>query len=62
MSIKNVIILNNALALQRRFGKWMKHPMVAASRNLTLNQLMEMAGVWLPKKTIQDTWQELSQL
>lgn len=47
---------------QRRFGKWMKHPMVAASRSLTLNQLMEMAEVWLPKKTIQDTWQELSQL
>ena len=36
--------------------------MVAASRSLTLNQLMEMAGVWLPKKTIQDTWQELSRL
>ena len=47
---------------QRRFGKWMKHPMVAASRSLTLNQLMEMAGVWLPKKTIRETWQELSRL
>ena len=47
---------------QRRFGKWMKHPMVAASRTLTLGQLMEMAGVWLPKKTIQETWQELSRL
>lgn len=47
---------------QRRFGKWMKHPMVAASRTLTLSQLMEMAGVWLPKKTIQETWQELSRL
>ena len=43
---------------QRRFGKWMKHPMVAASRTL----LMEMAGVWLPKKTIRETWQELSRL
>ncbi len=47
---------------QRRFGKWMKHPMVAASRTLTLGQLMEMAGVWLPKKTIQETWQELRRL
>ena len=47
---------------QRRFGKWMKHPMVAASRTLTLSQLMEMAGVWLPKKTIWETWQELSRL
>ena len=47
---------------QRRFGKWMKHPMVSASRTLTLGQLMEMAGVWLPKKAIQETWQELSRL
>lgn len=47
---------------QRRFGKWMKHPMVTASRSLTLGQLMEMAGVWLPRKTIQDTWQELDRL
>ena len=47
---------------QRRFGKWMKHPMVAASRSLTLGQLIEMAGVWLPRKTIQETWQELSRL
>ena len=47
---------------QRRFGKWMKHPMVAASRTLTLSQLMEIAGVWLPKKTIRETWQELSRL
>ena len=47
---------------QRRFGKWMKPPMVAASRTLTLSQLMEMAGVWLPKKTIRETWQELSRL
>ena len=47
---------------QRRFGKWMKHPVVAASRTLTLSQLMEMAGVWLPKKTIRETWQELSRL
>ena len=47
---------------QRRFGKWLKHPMAAASRTLTLGQLMEMAGVWLPKKTIQETWQELSRL
>lgn len=47
---------------QQRFGKWMKHPMVAASRTLTLGQLMEMAGVWLPKKIIQETWQELRRL
>ena len=47
---------------QRRFGKWMKHPMVKASRTLTLSQLEEMAAVWLPRKTIQETLEELRRL
>lgn len=47
---------------QRRFGKWMKHPMVAAGRSLTLAQLMELAAVYLPKKVIEETHKELSQL
>lgn len=47
---------------QRRFGKWIRHPMVSAGRNLTLAQLMELAGVYLPKNVIQDTWNELKQL
>ena len=47
---------------QRRFGKWMKHPMVAAGRSLTLGQLMELAKIYLPQKIIQDTWNELNQL
>ena len=47
---------------QRRFGKWMKHPMVGAARSLTLDQLMEMAKVWLPQKVIDETWQELKKL
>ena len=47
---------------QRRFGKFMRHPMVNASRSLTLAQLQEMAAVYLPQKTIQDTLQELEQL
>ena len=38
---------------QRRFGK---------SRSLTLAQLAEMAAVWLPQRTIQETIQELRQL
>ena len=46
---------------QRRFGKLMKHPMVGAARSLTLRQLAEMAAVYLPQKTIQDTLRELSQ-
>lgn len=47
---------------QRRFGKLMNHPMVKAARTLTLKQLAEMAAVYLPKKTIDDTIRELQQL
>lgn len=47
---------------QRRFGSFMRHPMVNAARSLTLAQLAEMAAVYLPKKTIQDTLKELEQL
>ena len=47
---------------QRRFGKLMNHPMVNAARSLTLKQLSEMAAVYLPKKTIDDTIRELQQL
>lgn len=47
---------------QRRFGKFMKHPMVSAARSLTLSQLAEMAAVYLPQKTIQDTLRELERL
>ena len=47
---------------QRRFGKWMKHPMVTAGRSLTLAQLIELAGVYLPRKVIDDTLKELKAL
>ena len=43
---------------QRRFGKFMNHPLVGASRSLTLAQLAEMAAVWLPQRTIQETIQQ----
>ncbi len=52
----------SAAVFHRRFGRWMKHPMVAAGRSLTLAQLMELAGVYLPQKTIQDTCKELQML
>ena len=52
----------SAAVFQRRFGRWMNHPMVAAGRSLTLAQLMELAKVYLPNKTIQDTWNELRNL
>ena len=47
---------------QRRFGKLVQHPLVNASRSLTLKQLVEMAKVYLPPKAIQDTLRELQQL
>ena len=40
----------------------MKHPMVSAARSLSLAQLQEMAAVYIPQKTIQDTLKELEQL
>ena len=52
----------SATVFHRRFGKWMKHPMVAAGRTLTLGQLMELAKVYVPQTTIQDTWNELKNL
>lgn len=50
------------LVFQRRFGRWMKHPMVAAGRSLSLAQLAELAGVYLPEKVIRDTIKELQAL
>ena len=47
---------------QRRFGKLMRHPLVGAAHTLTLAQLAEMAAVYLPQKTIQETIRELEQL
>ena len=47
---------------QRRFGKFMKHPMVGAARSLSLSQLQEMAAVYIPQKAIQETLRELEQL
>ena len=48
--------------LQRRFGKWMNHPLAGAAQSLTLAQLVELAYKQLPRKTIQDTLQELERL
>lgn len=47
---------------QRRFGKLMQHPMVSASQSLTLAQTIEMAAVYLPKKTIEETLAELKRI
>lgn len=48
--------------LQRRFGRWLEHPVVRSARSLTLAQLAEMAAVWLPRSVIRDTLEELRRL
>ena len=58
-------LLNNPKSravFQRRFGKLMRHPMVGAAHSLTLGQLSEMAAVYLPRKTIEETMKELKEL
>ena len=47
---------------QRRFGKWMKHPLVGAAQSLTLAQLVEMAKLYIPQNTIRETLEELRRL
>lgn len=64
-SIKVGELLDNPKSnavFQRRFGKFMRHPMVKVARTLTLAQLEEMAAVYLPRQTIQDTLNELERL
>ncbi len=47
---------------QRRFGRLLRHPMVSAAQSLTLAQVAEMAAVYLSKKDIQETLEELKKL
>ena len=44
---------------QKRFPMVLRHPMVGASRTVTLEQLISFAGAYIPQKTIQDTLNEL---
>lgn len=48
--------------LQKRFGQWMKHPLFAAAQSLTLEQLLGMAQVYLPKTVVQGTLNDLRKL
>ena len=47
---------------ERRFGSWMKHPLVGAAHSLTLAQLVELAKVSIPQQTIRETLEELRRL
>ncbi len=43
----------------RRFPMAMRHPMLGAARTVTLEQLISMAGNYIPQKKIQETLEEL---
>lgn len=47
---------------QKRFGKFMNHPMLPAARGLTLSQLISFAQVYLPRPVISETLKELEKL
>ncbi len=58
-------LLDNPAArtvFQKRFPMVMKHPLLGASRTVTLEQLISFAGAYLPKNIIQDTLNELKKL
>ena len=47
---------------QKRFPMVMRHPMMGAARTMTLEQVMAVAQPYIPKKTIQDTLEELKRV
>ena len=47
---------------ERRFGKWMKHPLVGAAHSLSLAQLMDLAKVSIPQSVIRETLEELKRV
>ncbi len=44
---------------QKKFPMVMRHPMLGAARTVTLEQLIAFAGAYIPKKTVEDTLNEL---
>lgn len=44
---------------QRRFPTVLKHPLLGASRQVTLEQLLSFAQAYLPEKKIRETLDEL---
>lgn len=47
---------------QKRFPMVMRHPMLGAARTVTLEQLISMAGNYIPQKKIQETLEELKKV
>lgn len=48
--------------LEKRFGKWLKHPLVRSAGSLTLTQVIELTKTYIPKKDIDATLEELKKL
>lgn len=44
---------------QKRFPAVMRHPMLGAARTVTLEQLIAVAGAYIPKRTVDETLNEL---
>lgn len=47
---------------QKRFPMVMRHPMLGAARTVTLEQLISMAGNYIPQKKLQETLEELKKV
>ena len=47
---------------QRRFPMVVRHPMLGAARTVTLEQVISMAGNYIPQKKIQETLEELKKV
>lgn len=47
---------------QRRFPLVLRHPLLGASRTVTLEQLISIAGAYVSKKAVEETLEELKSL
>ncbi len=44
---------------QKRFPMAMRHPMLGAARTVTLEQLIAVAGAYIPRRAIEDALNDL---
>lgn len=45
--------------IQKRFPMVMRHPMVGAARTMTLEQILAVAGNYIPQKKLEEALNEL---
>lgn len=48
--------------IRRRFPMALRHPMLGAARTVTLEQLLAVAGNYIPQKMLRDTMEELKRV